>query len=330
MYKILKDINTQINCTSVFTDEIDDNDKTFLFSFPEYFEDNSVIEKIGVLEPILFFFNDESFSIIDGIKRYNALKLSKKEFTCGLFIIKGWWKKSDLFFYNILKNKMYRKINLIEKANIVRKIYFDSPFSSFRKKSEFLRLIDLEHNRKILKSFNELCEIYDGAKHFIVKRDLPLSSAHLFTTFEGKEQKLISDLLSEYNFSKNKARILLETVHDLKKRLDIGIEDIFKKAKYEEITKDSKLTRDQKIEKLESELSSLRHPRRRMAQKKMDRKIKSLQKDKEINISYDPNFETGKININFEVKNPDDFRNKFIQLENLLNSSSFFDLFDYL
>lgn len=327
MYKILKDINEQINFTSVSINEIDETDRSFVFSYPERFEDPGIVDTVGVFEPMLFFKLENKFILIDGIKRYNAARIFNRKFINSMFITGGWWKDSDVFFYGILKNSLVRNLNIIEKANIIRKIYFENTFTKYRKKNSFLKLIEIENNSKLLKQYNELCCLNDGIKLFIVKRSLPLSTACIFTKFTKEEQKIISSLFLQLFPSVNKTRQFLEILFDLKMKNSIDVKKLFEKICIEEIINNEKTTNDQKTAQFEHLITLERHPEWSKSKKILVKKIGSLTKDTGINIKYDNFLESGTIKIDFDVKNMKDFNAKRNKLNSLPDNPSFSDIF---
>ena len=330
MDKILNDINSQVNFTSVFFNEIDENNKTFVFSFPERFTNPGGVDKRGIFEPVMFLKEGDRFIIIDGIKRYYAAKLYDKKFINGMFIIKTWWNNSDAFYYNIHKNKLVRDLNIIEKANIIRKVFYSDTFLEFRDKNSFLNLIEIENNETILKKYNDLCDLFDGLKIFIIKRDLPLSAAHKFTLFSPVDQKILSKLFNDYSLSTGRSKKYIEIFFDLLKKYDINLRDLFEKMNVSDIFSNEKMTDEQKLVKFEKKLINEKYPLWSESKKKVESAVKGITKNTDIHIGYDEFLESGKVCIEFDAEDLDDFRKKCKQLDKISSNPSLPDIFKSL
>ena len=330
MYKILKDINEQMNFTSVLMNEVNESDRSFIFSFPERFADNEIVKKVGILEPVIFYREAENFIIVDGIKRYNAAKESGMEFISGMFLIKGWWKKSDIFLYNVLKNTLSRNLNIVEKAEIVNKIFFEKIFGEFKGKDDILKLINIEKNDKILNMYKDICSLIDSLKSFIVQKSLPVSTSHILTRFPTEEQEIISKIFIDYSISVNKAKKFLDLFYDLKNKSGLNLNELLEQVHSEEILSDKKMTNEQKIEKFEVALTEERYPKWAESRKNLDKNINDLTKKSNIHISYDPYLESGKVKIDFDAKNLKELKNKSEQLNNLTENPAFSKIFEII
>lgn len=274
-------------------DEIDLNDRTFLFSFPrrDIFLLES-IKKFGVLQPpILTQTKDSKFQIISGEGRiWASYNLNLTSIPC--IIIQNHNPK-DLLIIS-LETNLSRNLNLVEKAEFLKKAlpYFE--------KTELLNLLTklgLPSNYNHIKFLLKISNLSNEFKNLLIQDRLNPFLVEFLEDFSEEEKKEFLEILEKLRLTFSEQREVLEKLLDYKKRTDLPQllpEELKEILKEENFNK----RKQQFFEKLQELYLPNFSAKRNLIQPL----LKDLQK-KGLSLKYHPYFEKKEIEISLKITN---------------------------
>ena len=288
---------------------IDYRDTTFIYTFPVKIEGIiESIKRVGLLNPILLFEYDNKYKIISGFKRVLACKLLCFDIIDAFVFESGSISELKAFMIAVYDNISIRELNIIEKSIILNKLknYHNLKYNEIIR--DFMPLIGLEPNKKLLEDYISLSKLDDDLKEHIVNREIPIKILSLIASISNDKLPLISELIIKLNLGANKIKELVNLIDEITERDKIDIERLRSDLNLDSIIKNERMTLSQKWERIVNSLRRKRFPMWSKIEKKLLRNISSLALPQNVNLSYPPYLEGDKFRIEMEFSTPDELK----------------------
>jgi len=295
--------------------ELDLEDTRFRIS--EFYSSDRLvlsIKKIGLLYPLLVTLREGRFVLVSGWKRLSAcLKLGIA--SAPVLILD---EPDDLkaFLFTLYENLAWREFPLLERAEIVSRLYtFGMARSRIMK--NILPLLQVPPTAFYLDSFLSLSRLDPIAKKAIAGKNLPFQIARMLVEFQAEDLERIIPLLLP--LGQNKQKEVLEDLLEISKRKNVSPRDILETPGIQAILQSSKWPPVQKSERVRLALRRERFPHLTAWEESFQSALRELGWPRGISLEPAAYFETDDMEASFRFRDEREFR---AHLRKLLEVSS--------
>ncbi len=288
--------------------EININDKTFFWSFPEINQElEDSLQKHGILEPAALLQKDGDYSILDGYKRINfCRKKGIKEIPAKVFNKKE-HSPAGLLELTVVLNSNARGINLIEKSIIIKKAVSDFNLTEDNILKQTFPLLDVSPTRYYYNFYIKTAALPQRIKHPAVKLDFTEANLKSLLDWDNKSLLNISSLIEETSVRGNKLRRMLDLFREIYLRDGITAAEILNKVEFEDIRQHKDWISSQKYEHISARLFRLRYPMFSAEQEKLKSLLASVNVSKQYKLELPENLESAYIKLISRLKSSKDF-----------------------
>ena len=261
------------------------------------------IKAVGLLSPPLIRQADKGFVLISGWKRVLACRRIGLS-SINVLVTE---EKDDLriFLMALHENLATREINLVEKAEILRKLLGFGVEKKTLLKC-YLPLLSFPATVAHIELILAISEAEPAVKKFVQKKDAPLPIVQSLLRFTPGERKLLLPLLRP--LGQNKQKEVLEDLWETSRRDEVTLREILKDKEIRQVLDSPKLPPIQKAEKIRLSLKRKRYPQLSSWQDAFDLTLRKARWPKEIAIQPAPFFEDEAISASFRFKDIKEFR----------------------
>ncbi len=303
----------------VYIDQIDFNDRSYLFTFESPISQLvSSIKQIGLINaPILERKTNNTFRIVSGLKRILALRhLKIDQFHAQVYYSKSPEPTLELFLLNFYENIGTRGLNAIEKSIIFHKLINLFHLSEEKAISEFFPLLNLGTNKSVLNRYLKLMDLEDNIKIAVVEDFISINLAVALLERSSLERKAIFELFQQLKSGKNRQKEVLRLLQELAKITGQSIDQIIKNSAIQDVLTDDKITFPRKTEHIIEILKKIRFPLYTKVAEKFQNLLKDLKLPPNVILRPAPFFEREKYTIELTFKDQSEFK----KLAKILNS----------
>lgn len=270
------------------------------------------IKKVGLVSPPLVRRGKKGFVVITGWKRILACRELRLRSLNVLVTEEP--NDLDLFLAGVHENLAAREIGLVEKSVILGKLvkFGQDEKSLFR---VCLPLLCLPATRSALDLLLALSKAEKEAQVFVQDKGLPFVLVQSLLQFRPEERRLLFPLLRP--LGQNKQKEMLEDLHEVSRRDDVGVVEILKDRNIQRILRGDKLSSVQKAEGIRSRIREKRYPRWRGTLESFSATLKALRWPKEIAIQPSPFFEDENFSVSFRFQDREQFNACVSRLQQL-------------
>jgi len=272
------------------------------------------INKIGLLHPLLVTLREGRFVLVSGWKRLSAcLKLGIS--SVPVLILD---EPDDLkaFLFTLYENLAGREFPLLEKAEIVSRLYtFGMARSRIMK--NILPLLQVPPTAFYLDSVLSLSKLDPIAKKAIAGKNLPFLIARMLVEFQAEDLERIIPLLLP--LGQNKQKEVLEDLLEISKRKNVSPRDFLETPGIQAVLQSSKWPPVQKSERVRLALRRERFPHLTAWEENFQLALRELRWPRGISLEPAPYFETDDMEASFRFRDEREFR---AHLRKLLEVSS--------
>lgn len=292
-------------CERVNLEEIDLEDRSFLFSFPR--REILLLESIknlGVLQPpIVALGQGDKLKIVSGEGRIWAChQLNLSTIPC---IVLENLKPREMLLIS-LETNLFREINLVEKAEFLKKAlpYFEE--------SEILTLLsklNLPLNYNYINFLLKINNLSNEFKNLLIKEQLNPYLIEFLEELNEEEKKEFLEVLEKLKLTFSEQRLVIEKLLDYKKRKNLPsllpqeLRDLLKEEDF-----------NKRKRKFLEKLQELYSPNFSEKMGLIKPWAEKLQKEGVL-IKFSPYFERRDIEITFKITTFEDYQNKLESLQ---------------
>ncbi len=306
--------------------DINTEDDTYSISFPKDIRElKESIRKIGLLTPLILRRKDETkkFQIIAGYKRAIALNALGTDVIPAYIFNKEELNDENALKINFLENLYTRELNSIEISNFLFKLKEYISISDDKIADVYLPLIGLEKSLHILKKYLSLQNLIAGFKELAVIKNINLKILSRLAFLSHKDQEAVFSTVKNLELGSNFLNELLTLLEEISKRDGNSIFDLISGQGINEILRQDKISRDQKIKSIMSLLNEKRYPHIKEFEKKIKEHIKNLKLPNTISIDLHENIENEDINMKLRFKNKKSYQEILDKLMQISDSEDF-------
>ena len=303
--------------------DINFKDERFRISYYFSLEKLSLsIKEIGLIQPPLISLIDKHFVLVTGWKRVLACR------QLGFLSIPCWLVDSNdhlkLFLMSFYENLTCREFNLLEKAEIIKKL---NEFGEEKRRiiKFYLPLLGLPSTNYYFQAYLQFSQFEPEFKALIHDKNMSFASVELCTVFNSMERKLLIPLLRP--LSQNKQKELLEFLYEISRREGRPAWKILKSKEIKEIISSENLSPFQKANKIRLLLKKRRYPHLSSWQEAFDSFLKKASWPKEVAIDHSPYFEGKEMVAHFKFKDDNEFRERLLKLQKVASKAEFSQIF---
>jgi len=272
--------------------DIDLSDRQFIFSYPLSPERlYPSIKQIGLICPVLLRRETPPHQVIDGIQRLLALQDLSHEYTEAFVYPDSTLQPLDAFHLTLQQNLHNRTLNPLEKGLALQKLLNQFGIGREEVIRHYMPLLGLPPAEKVLEDYLSLNGLEEEIKLVLVREEFPLPLAHQLARFSPEDRMALFRLARELRLGLNKMRELLRYLEELSLRDAVPIHVLLESQDCQQIIRNQRLTRPQRVEGLRKLLKQKRYPRLSQLEQSYSQAIKRLDLPPHIKIIAPPYFE---------------------------------------
>lgn len=305
---------------------IDEMNYSFPFSNSEL--ENSIAE-FSILSPIVVYKqSDNSYAILDGVKRFNILKAQgHSSIPCNVIA-------SDSLFDGFISVAKMRQatqtLTLIEKAGFINVLVEYFKCSSEEMNSKYLKLVKLPFRKNVFELMIEVSSFSDEVQLFLHKNKLPINDLFQIRLLDEKNKQNLISFVESFNVSYSNLKQIIELMIEISAMKGVSINDIIKNDDIKTILENEKLASNKKIPLIKNMLIKLRYPIVVEYQEAMAAKLGDIKMKSGMSISYPKELEDDYLDIKLRVKSTLDLTDMIKQLSLINEQNCFDDIFSYM
>lgn len=303
---------------------IDISDQTFSVNFlPDLSRLRSSIREVGLIHPVLLRETSNRYQIVSGFRRLSVFQeLGYHEVDSRVL---GERELDDLklFSVSLHENLTTRVFNSVEKAIVLEKLVFHFKIDPSVVIRQYLPLLDLETNEKIMNTFLSLARMEEEVKIYVVREEVSRSNIRRLAGLSADDRKATQALLSSLRLGENTLREMLTLLEEIAKREKGRVNEILDHPDIQAVLLHPELTSTQKTERVKKVLLSLRYPRLRQLEEDFEKKRKDLNLPSTISLSHPPFFEGKGLKIGFQFQSMEEYESVLSALSALSEKEEF-------
>ncbi len=290
-------------------EQIDLSDETFSLNFmPDLRRLRYSIEERGLIQPVLLREKGDRYQILCGFRRISVFReLGNPEIEARVFEEKE-IDDLGLFSVSLHENLTTRGYNTVEKAIALDKLVHLFQIDRALVIKDFLPLLSLEPNEKILKTYLSLAGMEDEVKGYVLKEEVSRSNIRILSDFSSQDRMALLPLFSSLKLGENRLREMLTLIEEISRRDQTGIRDIVRQPEIRAVLSQKELTPSQKTERVKKVFIDLRYPRMRQMEKEFEKKRRDLNLPPHVSLHHQPFFEGGGLRIEFQFETMEEYR----------------------
>ena len=267
------------------------------------------IGQVGLLQPIIVREKSHGagYQVISGFKRLTVCnQLGLKEIEAFSF------RKSEMgdleaFQIALHENLTTRGLNLIEKSMVLQKLVHQFGLSRDSIVRDYMPMLGLQPNPKILEKTSQLVELEALIKRYIVEEEVSLGNATQFLEFAPEDQVEIGKLVSELKLGENTLREVLTLLREICLRDGVTLKDLIQ-GEIEGIVSNITISKVQKTNRVRRRLQEMRYPKLTELENAFREKRKGLRLSPGISLQPPPYFEGDQLKVEFRFGNVVEFK----------------------
>ncbi len=312
---------------SIPLEQIDLSDESFSVNYmPDLTKLRSSIGEIGLIQPVLLKKRSNGYQIISGFRRISVVKeLGKLEIESRVL---GEKKTDEFRFFSLSlhENLTTRGFNTVEKAialnKLIGRFQIDPPVVI----KNFLPLLDLEPNGKILNTYLSLSGMEDGIKQYVLKEEVSRSNIRRLSGLTSDDRMAFLSLASPLRLGENRLKEILTLLEEISRRDRCRTGDIVRRPEIQAVLSQEGLTPSQKTDRVKKILADLRYPRMHRLEQEFEKKRKSLDLPSNISLHPQPFFEGKGLRVGFQFETMGEYRAVLDSLSSLAEKKEFEEL----
>jgi ParB/RepB/Spo0J family partition protein len=303
---------------------IDFSDQTFSVNFlPDIERLRSSIREVGLIHPVLLKEMSNRYQIVSGFRRLAVFQeLGSHEVDSRVL---GERELDDLklFSLSLHENLTTRGFNSVEKAIVLGKLVFHFRIDPSVVIRQYLPLLDLERNEKIMNTFLSLARMEEEVKTYVLREEVSRSNIRRLAGLSADDRKATHVLLTSLKLGENSLRELLTLLEETAKRERGRVKEILDHPDLQAILLHPELTSTQRTERVKKLLLNLRSPRLHQLEEKFGKKKKDLNLPSHISLSPPPFFEGKGLRIGFQFRSMEEYESVLSVLVALAGKEEF-------
>jgi hypothetical protein len=293
---------------TVFTNEIDTTDTTFLITFiPDLEPLLASLRLVGLVEPLILRGQGaDRYQIVCGFKRAEALRLLDLSEAEAFVYPPGVLDDLHALLLQVGHN-LSRPLNLMEKAQALKKLVaFGVPEKEVI--DRYLPLFGLQPNMRVLKQVTGLVDLECGVQEYLVREGLSLSASVLFLSLGKDGQRAILPLLEALRPGENRIKEIISFMREIALRDRTTVSSLCAGEDISTVLSDLDTPRSQRVEQLRGILKHLRFPRLTALEDTFADYKRSLALPPQISLHPPPFFEAEQFRMEMRFKDFATFR----------------------
>jgi len=308
----------------ILLSRVDLTDQTFSANFrPDLERLRSSIRYAGLIHPVLLRERPEGCQIISGFRRVSVFReLGYPEIDARIACDEG----SDdlkLFTLSLHENRTTRGFNSVEKAMVLEKLVVQFKLDRPAVIREYMPLLDLETNEKILNTFLSLAQMEEEIKSYVLREQVSRSNIRRLAGFSAEDREAARTFLEALNLGENSLREVLTLVEEISKRTKTGVKETLAHPDIRDVLLHPDLTSTQKTERAKKILVDLRYPRLSRLEEEFETKKKGWNLPPHVSIHHAPFFEGKEMRVGFRFRSLEEYESVLSSLSKLGATGSF-------
>ncbi|MBN1567514.1 MAG: ParB N-terminal domain-containing protein [Acidobacteria bacterium] len=286
------------------------------------------IRHVGQLSPVILLDQKPKLAVVCGFRRVCAFKQLGIPRLYARILSAEDYDAEKAFMLSLWDNLSHRQLNPLEKARVLLKLRRMCGIPDERLIGEYLPVLGLAPNAKVLDSYLLLSSIHPGLRRTLIDDRLTLTSLEFLSELPADIQGCMASLMDKIRLSASSQKKLLSLLDELAARTGNSFDAPLKESQISRILEDAGLSSFQKGEKVYDFLYRLVYPRlSHTADLFLERK-KQLRIPGVIQIRAHPFFEDPGLRVEFEASDIHRFRQLTAALQDAALSPEAEELFN--
>jgi ParB/RepB/Spo0J family partition protein len=307
--------------------QIDLSDETYSVNFmPDLQRLRSSIEKIGLIQPVLLRKKGDHYEIVCGFRRISIVQeLGMSEIESKVFEEKE-MDDLGLFTTSLHENLNTRGFNTVEMAIALDKLVHRFQIDPIVVAKDFLPLLSLEANEKILKTYLSLARMEDEIKKYVLKEEVSRSNIRRFSALTPDGRMALLPLISSLKLGENRLREILTFFEEISQRDRLTVKTIAHRSEIQAVLSQEELTPSQKTERVRKVLFDLRYPKMNAMEERFEKKRGELNPPAGVSMRHQPFFGGKGLRIEFQFETVEEYRSILSFLSLLPDKREFLEM----
>ena len=268
------------------------------------------VNTIGVVQPIVISGCpcQGRYQIIAGFRRAHACReMGLDKVHANIYPVDP---DAPLMAFNLAlyENLSHRRFNNVEKALILSKLSEQFACPQDLIIQEYMPLLELAPNQKVLDAYLKLAEFEEELKRYIAQHDVPLTVIELLADLSGEDRRSLFALIADLKLGLNKLKELLNYLEEIALRDELSMTEILSSSEIQEILANEKHSGPQKIEALRYALRKQRFPGLTQLEEQYQNALKGLKLPRGFQLKTDRFFEDDNMSASFRFSSPEELK----------------------
>jgi len=233
-----------------------------VFSFPQ--SGSALLESVekhGIINPVIVAEQNGSYTVICGAKRLHAAReLGLAEIPARV-LRENNLRKRDIFEIAFEENASVRKLNTVEIAGVVTVLADFFNESGERIADRYLHRLDNHAGSRSVAYYRALFTYNTGIKRYLVRWNVPISTAGRLSLFKGKERADLFAVIEKLQLHGGRLKQFIEYSADICARDAVTVKKLFSEPGIASLPNNEKMTPGQKQAKVIDWLHARRYPK---------------------------------------------------------------------
>ena len=308
--------------------QIDFQDKTFIFSYPltsELVEGN--IKEFGFVSPLVLKRKETSYQVVSGYKR---LLGAKKNGMSEVYAFITDLDDYTAFRFAIYENTEYRRLNIFEISEILHKLLTDFKIHKKEILEDYIPLWGYNPHEKI---FNQLLipgRLNAEQREKVFNAQIEPEKIFVLGALPEDVWDIGITILTDMRPGANKFKHLIELAREIVQSEETTFKKLFADQQIKDIFLDPIRTSTQKYTQLRNILYARRNPVMTMVEEEYKKKYTQLNLDTHIKLTPPPGFEGSGFKVELNFKNKDELQKYATNLLHIAENPVFDELLNFL
>ena len=278
------------------------------------------IREIGLIHPpLLQKRGDQRLRIVLGYRRVESLAILGAD-NIEAFVIQGEPTDLEVFQFALQARISEHPLSPVELSVVIHKLRTTFQVSDAEIVNNFLPLMGLGKNPKILELYGPLCSLEPEIKLAVEQNDLSVEVAAVIAKADSKDKVAFFNLFQNLHLGKNHQREFWALLTDITRIENTSVNRILQDTEFKKIIVNDKLSPSQKTEIVKRELWRRRYPRYSAVESEFQRTVKEMKLPPQMSLRPPALFEGEEFQVSFSFKDPEEFEARVKLLQRLQDS----------
>ncbi|MBD3386851.1 hypothetical protein GF407_18250 [candidate division KSB1 bacterium] len=285
------------------------------------------LQKLGQLTPVYVQSYKQSYRLVTGFKRLDALKQTSMEYI-DCYLLSQTISDLALFEFVLEENRVQRDFNVIEISHILARLSETYKLPRRSIIDNYLPLLGLGRREKLYQVYISLRKLPLAWKRALIEDVVSPELAWKMSKAEEESRALFLDMVFILRLNKKLQKEFWHLLRDIASSKACRIGEIIQQTDFQNILHHIKLTPQQKASKVKDHLIRLRYPQYSQVQDRLDGLLKKFKLPPTVRIQPSPFLSDDIFHFYFRAKTTEEYIEHLDRLNHLAEKEKIDQLFE--